>query len=329
MFAFAEIWGNDSLLHYMKQTAKTKTTSHAYLLVGKGGCGKKMIANAFIKYIQCENPAEEACGVCPSCRMFDGGNHPDVIYVSTEKKTIGVEEVREQILETVGLLPYAFPKKIYVIPNAHTLTVQAQNALLKTLEEPPEYAQFILLAQSTEPLLQTVLSRSVVLQIPPLGEGLVLSYLQAKQLADAEQAKIYATYAQGSIGMALNLLQDESFVKLRQFVLETMEKLPKISQGEALLLAKEFETYKNDLRFLDMIELWYRDVLVAKSTKNGDFLIQQDKQTEIFSATNIPVANLVSCAEAVQMAKKQLSQNGNFRLTMEVMLMKLKENTRL
>lgn len=329
MFAFAEIWGNETLLRYMKQTAKKKTASHAYLLVGKGGSGKKMIANAFIKYMQCENPSHEACGVCSSCRFFDGGNHPDVIYVSTEKKTIGVDEVREQILETVELLPYAFPKKIYVIPNAHTLTPQAQNALLKTLEEPPEYAQFILLAQSTEPLLQTILSRAVVLQIPPLSDDVVLDYLQKKGLAEQETAKMYATYAQGSIGMALNLLQDEEFIKIRNYVLATMEKLPKISQGEALLLAKEFENYKNDSRFLDMIELWYRDVLVAKSTRNSDFFIQQDKETEIFSAANVPVANLVSCAEAVQMAKKQLSQNGNFRLTMEVMLMKLKENTRL
>lgn len=328
MFAFAEIWGNETLLRYLKKTVQTQTTSHAYLLVGKHGCGKKMIADAFCRYLHCENPDVEACGGCTSCRLFDAGNHPDVIYITTEKKSIGVEEIREQILETVGLLPYSFPKKIYVIPNAHTLTPQAQNALLKTLEEPPAYALFVLLAESTEPLLQTVLSRSIVLQLPPLPDDLVAEYLQKNQLATADTAKTFAIYAQGSIGMALELLQDESFAALRDFVLEKIRQLPKMSLGDALLLAKEFENYKNDLRFLDMIELWYRDVLVAKSTKNPNHLIQQEYQADIFAATGVSTANLIACAEAVQLAKKQLSQNGNFRLTMEVMLMNIKENTK-
>ncbi|WP_352399517.1 DNA polymerase III subunit delta' [Anaerotignum sp.] len=326
MYTFQEIWGNQRLLQHLRIAVKNQKTSHAYLFVGGVGAGKRMIANTFAKYLLCSNHQEDSCGICDSCRVFDSGNHPDVIHVSSEKKTLGVDEVRGQILETVDIKPYHYDKKIYIIHQAHTMTIQAQNALLKTLEEPPSYAVFLLLAQTEDAFLPTILSRTVTLKISPLSEEEISRYLVQKGLVSAEESVFYATYGQGRIGLALELLEDEVFYEMRENILKQMSQLPSMELSEALLLAKEWEIYKNDYRFLDIIDLWYRDLLVAKSLRDEGFLIQKDKKEMIFSAAKEPTEILAIKAAAVVKAKECLKQNGNFRLTLEVMLMELKEN---
>ncbi len=326
MYTFQEIWGNALQMEHLKRAAVGGKASHAYLFLGGAGAGKRLIANTFAKALQCENGGREVpCGDCRSCQAFDGGNHPDVIYVRGEKKTLGVDEIREQIIETVDLKPYQYEKKIYIIEKADTMTVQAQNALLKTLEEPPAYAVFLLLAKRAEAFLQTVLSRVVVMKLRPLSEAEIAEYLMRKAHLSEEESRVYAAYAQGRIGQALELMEDEAFRSMRQDILEKLEALPSMSEGEAYLLAKDWEVYKNDLRFLDIMELWYRDLLAAKSLRNERYLIQKDKKEAIFRSAKEPAEMLAKKAAAVRKARQRLAQNANFRLTLEVMLMECKE----
>ena len=141
----------------------------------------------------------------------------------------------------------------------------------------------------------------------------------------AEESHILSAYAQGRIGQALELVEDEGFREMRQDILGKLEVLPSMSEGDAYLLAKDLEGYKNDLRFLDIMELWYRDLLTAKSLREEGYLIQRDKKDAIFRAAKEPAALLAKKAAAVRTARMRLAQNANFRLTMEVMLMDLKE----
>ena len=284
-----------------------------------------MIANTFAKALQCEGE-KRPCDSCKSCHAFNHGNHPDVIYFQPLKngKTYTIEDVREQLLETVDLKPFQYEKKIYIIEKADTLNIQSQNALLKTLEEPPAHAVFLLLAERAEAFLPTILSRVVVMKIRPLSAETIADYLmQAGHLA--EESHILSAYAQGRIGQALELAEDEGFREMRQDILGKLEALPSMSEGEAYLLAKDLEGYKNDLRFLDIMELWYRDLLTAKSLREEGYLIQRDKKNAIFRAAKEPAALLAKKAAAVRTARMRLAQNANFRLTMEVMLMDLKE----
>ena len=267
MYTFREIWGNSALVRHLQTAAAGGRVSHAYLFTGGAGAGKRMFANTFAKALQCEGAGERPCCTCASCTAFDSGNHPDVIYVRTEKKSIGVDEIREQILETVNLKPYRFACKIYIMENADTMTVQAQNALLKTLEEPPVYARFLLLAERAEAFLPTILSRVAVMPLRPLPEQEIAAYLREKAHVPAEACDSYAAYAQGRIGRALDLLQDEDFQQLRQDILQKVQALPGMSEADVLAMAKDLEGYKNDLRFLDIMELWYRDLLAAKCLK--------------------------------------------------------------
>ncbi len=283
------------------------------------------MASIFAKALLCEQGNAQPCGVCKSCTTFDAGTHPDVIFVKAEKKSLGVDEVREKIIEDIGIKPYRYAHKVYIIEQADLMTPQAQNALLKTLEEPPEYAHILLLAEKQDAFLQTILSRVVVLQLRPLSESLVIRYLQDKKALTKERAAVYAAYAQGSIGQALLLLEDTDFAQMRQDVLQKLQSIQQVSEATVFLWAKEWEAYKEDWRFLDIIQLWYRDLLIAKRLQDPEYLIQKDMQHEIFACATEPAYELVRKAEAAQNAKMRLSQNANFRLTVEVLLMELKE----
>lgn len=325
MYTFEEIRGNTPLVEQLRRSAASGRSSHAYLFLGGAGAGKRLIANTFAKALQCEGE-KRPCDRCKSCHAFNHGNHPDVIYFQPLKngKTYTIEDVREQLLETVDLKPFQYEKKIYIIEKADTLNIQSQNALLKTLEEPPAHAVFLLLAERAEAFLPTILSRVVVMKIRPLSAETIADYLmQAGHLA--EESHILSAYAQGRIGQALELVEDEGFREMRQDILGKLEALPSMSEGDAYLLAKDFEVYKNDLRFLDIMELWYRDLLTAKSLREEGYLIQRDKKDAIFRAAKEPAALLAKKAAAVRTARMRLAQNANFRLTMEVMLMDLKE----
>lgn len=325
MYTFEEIRGNTPLVEQLRRSAVSGRSSHAYLFLGGAGAGKRLIANTFAKALQCEGE-KRPCDSCKSCHAFNHGNHPDVIYFQPLKngKTYTIEDVREQLLETVDLKPFQYEKKIYIIEKADTLNIQSQNALLKTLEEPPAHAVFLLLAERAEAFLPTILSRVVVMKIRPLSAETIADYLvQAGHLA--EESHILSAYAQGRIGQALELVEDEGFREMRQDILGKLEALPSMSEGDAYLLAKDFEVYKNDLRFLDIMELWYRDLLTAKSLREEGYLIQRDKKDAIFRAAKEPAALLAKKAAAVRTARMRLAQNANFRLTMEVMLMDLKE----
>lgn len=325
MYTFEEIRGNTPLVEQLRRSAASGRSSHAYLFLGGAGAGKRLIANTFAKALQCEGE-KRPCDSCKSCHAFNHGNHPDVIYFQPLKngKTYTIEDVREQLLETVDLKPFQYEKKIYIIEKADTLNIQSQNALLKTLEEPPAHAVFLLLAERAEAFLPTILSRVVVMKIRPLSAETIADYLmQTGHLA--EESHILSAYAQGRIGQALELVEDEGFREMRQDILGKLEALPSMSEGDAYLLAKDLEGYKNDLRFLDIMELWYRDLLTAKSLREEGYLIQRDKKDAIFRAAKEPAALLAKKAAAVRTARMRLAQNANFRLTMEVMLMDLKE----
>ena len=327
MYTFQEIRGNKSLTEQLKAVVSEGKASHAYLFLGGAGAGKRLIANTFAKALQCEGERQKPCGSCRSCQSFDHKNHPDVIYFQALEKPpkYTIEDVRKQIVETVDLKPFQYEKKIYIIEKADTLNVQAQNALLKTLEEPPAHVMFLLLAERAEAFLPTILSRVVTMKIRPLSEEVVAEYLMGTGLS-VEESHTLAAYSQGRIGQALELMEDDVFREMRQDILGKLEALPSMNEGEAYLMAKELEAYKSDLRFLDIMELWYRDLLTAKSLREERYLIQKDKKEAIFRGANEPAEKLAKKAQAVRTARMRLSQNANFRLTLEVMLMDLKEN---
>ena len=176
---FSDIYGYETIKEHLQSAISMGKVSHAYVISGGLGSGKKLIASTFAQTLQCEAGGVEPCGVCHSCVQAAGRNQPDIIWVGHEKPgSIGVDDIRDQLVSDMQIKPYSSPYKIYIIDEADKLTVAAQNAMLKTIEEPPAYGIVILLANNPDVFLQTILSRCVVLDLKPLKDDVVIKYLK-------------------------------------------------------------------------------------------------------------------------------------------------------
>ena len=159
MLVFKDILGHEQIKEHFQNAVRTGSVSHAYILSGEAGMGRKSLANAFALSLLCEKGLPDPCMKCHACRQVLSGNHPDLIYVTHEKPaSIGVDDIRRQINDTILIRPYSSYYKIYIVDEAEKMTVQAQNALLKTIEEPPSYGIILLLATNPDVFLPTILS---------------------------------------------------------------------------------------------------------------------------------------------------------------------------
>ena len=178
MAGFRDILGQKSVIAHMKKAVGMGKTSHAYILNGEKGMGKKLLAHAFSMTLQCEQGGDEPCMECRSCKQTEGRNHPDIKWIVHEKpNTISAEEVRDQLVNDMAIKPYSGKYKIYIIDEGEKMTPVAQNILLKTIEEPPAYGIVIILTSNKEMLLQTILSRCVSLNLRPLKDEEMKRYL--------------------------------------------------------------------------------------------------------------------------------------------------------
>ena len=200
MLGFNDILGHEQIKEHFRNAAQTGKVSHAYILSGEAGMGRKSLANAFALSLLCEKGMEEPCMQCHACKQVLSGNHPDLIYVTHEKPaSIGVDDIREQINDTIQVRPYSSYYKIYIMDEAEKMTVQAQNALLKTIEEPPAYAVILLLTTNQDAFLPTILSRCVQLKLKPLKDSVVKEYLIQSLGENESEADIYAAFARGNL----------------------------------------------------------------------------------------------------------------------------------
>jgi DNA polymerase-3 subunit delta' len=325
---FSDITGHADIIKSLNESMEKNRVSHAYIFSGKKGSGKKMTANAFAKALQCENGIGQSCGICKSCHSFDSGNNPDVYYVYPSKtKTLSVDDIREQIIERVKTKQYSFRYKIFIVDEADKMTPQAQNALLKTLEEPPEYVIIILIAENAESFLPTVLSRCVVLRFMPIGNDDIKRFLIEKKNMSEADAAFYAEYSMGSIGNALLLSEDENFSAMRHELYEKLISIPKMSLTSVMAMGRSLDKFKDYSELTDMIFMWYRDVFAAKYFDDVRYIIEKDMKDDIFSlAAKYSFESLEKITDAVKKAKKYLSFNTNFQLAMEILFMEIKES---
>ena len=189
MIEFSEIIGHEDIIQHFKRSIEMGKVSQGYIINGEEGSGKKTLTRAIIKTLECEEGGTEPCCKCKSCKQMDTDNQPDVTWVTHDKpNVISVEEIRDQVNKDITIKPYSSRYKIYVIDDAQLLNANAQNALLKTIEEPPEYAIIFLLTSNIDKILPTIISRCIVLNIKPVRERDVLDYLMNELKLPKEKA---------------------------------------------------------------------------------------------------------------------------------------------
>lgn len=328
MAEFKDIVGHEQIILHMQNAIRQKKISHAYLLCGESGSGKRLVAEAFAKAVLCEEGGIEACGKCKSCKQAESGNHPDIRVVVREKATLGVKEIREQVTADVRIKPYSSEYKIYLIDEAETLTEEAQNALLKTIEEPPEYAVFLLTVSRQELLLPTVLSRCVLLPFYPVATGKIKQFLMEKKGVPDYLADSAAAFSGGLVGRAVRYAESEAFTEQREEVLHLVKYVDEMTMAEVMENVKLFAAKKDvATEYLDMILLWYRDVLMYKATKDMNTLLFRDEPEAVAAqAGKRSFENLQGIVEALEQVKQRLKSNVNFETALELLLLYMKED---
>ena len=330
MDRFSEIIGQDIVLSHLQNALRTDSVSHAYILNGAKGSGRHMIARSFSAALLCEEREKtdrwiEPCGRCHSCLQAQAGTNPDIKILEREKEnSIGVNDIRKMRTD-VWIRPYSAAHKVYIIPDAEKMTPAAQNALLKTLEEPPSYAVLLLLADGTDSFLPTIMSRCVTLPLRPVPEKDVETCLRERFEADEQHARLCARFSGGSIGRAALLLENEDFAALRDRTITFMRDIAKKDAADIAAFAKEAASEDETQDLIDFLLTWNRDLLVCRSTKSTENLIFTDEVQYIIEAARAASwRGLQAASEAVFRARRRLFSNVNAELTLQMMLLEIR-----
>ncbi len=329
MAGFQDIIGQEQIKEHLQNALTTGKVSHAYIINGEKSSGKEFIAKIFAMTLQCEQGGMEPCNECRSCKQSLSKNQPDIIYVSHEKpNSIGVDDIRAQVNNDVAIKPYSSKYKVYIINEAEKMTPQAQNAILKTLEEPPAYAVIILLVSNINTLLPTILSRCVVLNMKPVRDALVKKYLMEELQVPDYKAEVCVAFARGNVGKAKMLAASEEFENVKAEALSLLKYIKDMEIQEIVAAIKKINEYKLEVSdYLDIMSIWYRDVLLFKATNDVNHIVfREEIQALRKVAARSSYEGIENVIKALDTAKKRLDANVNFDLAMELLLLEVQEN---
>ena len=209
MAGFKDIVGNEQIIEHLQNAISMGKVSHAYIINGPQLSGKMMIAEAFARALQCEKEGTDGCGECKSCHQAD----------DQKPNNISVDDIRTQLNNDIVIKPYSSKYKIYIVDEAEKMNQQAQNALLKTIEEPPAYAVIMLLTTNADSFLQTIRSRCITLNMKSVKDEVIKAYLMNEKHIPDYQADISAAFAQGIVGKAVKLASSDEFNELKESAL--------------------------------------------------------------------------------------------------------------
>ena len=292
---FEDIIGNTNIKTVLEKSIKQNKLSHSYLFVGIQGIGKKMIATEFAKMILCLDD-NKYCNHCKSCIEFDTNNNPDFVLISPDENNIKIEQIRD-IQKRIQEKPIISEKKVYIIDNADLMTTEAQNCLLKTLEEPPEFAVIILIGSNSNTFLPTIKSRCTIINFNKISDEEMTKYLREKcDVKNIDQNMLYMY--QGSIGKALELKEKQEEYKNIENIINNIDRYDLIDFiNNAEILYKSKEEINDILDYINVI------------------LFNKAKDEYLYT----------NCIQIVENTKKRLKQNANYDMSIDNMLFNIWE----
>ena len=332
---FRDLVDQDHAVLLLRTAVRSSRVSHAYLFVGPRGVGRHRTAIAFAQLLNCERADSDACGQCRACTLIASGQHPDVRVVDvaggrvldpedTTKTGIGIKQVLALRREVV-YPPYQGRWKVYVLADAETMTTEAANSLLKVLEEPPDRVVIILIAESTVPLLPTVVSRCQLVRFSLIPAPAIERALVERHGVPKGRARFVAALSGGELGRAVRWVTSEETQQRRERVLDLLERLEGADPLDRLDAAEEFSKDKDDLpELLEIALYWYRDILVWQQTGEDDRLINLDRRDRIVAlAPTLSPALLNARIQAVEDAGDALERNVHPRLLLETLFLRI------
>jgi len=325
---FTQIAGNVSLKRRVSQDISNNTLSHAYIIEGPCGSGRHTLALNIAAALSCDLDNERPCGSCKSCERIFGGKSPDIVVHGfvDDRVTIGVDTIRN-IREDMVIAPNDLGIKVYIIENADAMTIQAQNAFLLSLEDPPKYVMFFLICESSSSLLETVRSRAPVLRLQRLDDAELKKYVLDHSRAarnlyedDPEAFEILTFVADGCIGKALSLLDSRKLKALldeREIAEKILSLLSCPNKTEVLSVVTALGRKRADVRrYLLSVQTAVRDLLMLKKDDSVRLCFFPDREEAQELSTHYTSASLISLYDALCGACEELDGNSNVRLTL-------------
>lgn len=329
----SRIVGNDSLKKRLAADIRNDTLAHAYIIEGRKGCGKHTVARAIAAAVNCElrkeQPASAPCGVCTHCKRILSDLSQDILTVAKDsgKATLGVDAVRD-LRKDVATVPGELDRKVYLIEDADTMTVQAQNALLLTLEEPPPFVLFLLLCENARSLLETIRSRAPTLRVEPLSKDRVDRLIlecdpRAKLVKSSakEEYDVILTVSDGSVGEALRLLDSKErriLMDQRAQVTSVVDAcLARKSEGELLLLTSALPQKRPELiAFLSLLMTAIRDLIALTRADHPHLCFYESEEKASERAANASLSMLAQIYRSAEDAIDALLRNASVPLTL-------------
>ena len=325
---FNQIIGHEKQINSLKNAIDNNSVSHSYLFEGEEGLGKRKVALAFSKTLLCKEEKNVPCNTCSSCIKFDKGNHPDFKELSPEKGLINLKQV-EELISSVSTSPFESKRKIFLIDDSDLMNLEGKNKLLKTLEEPPEFMNIILVTCKTNRLLPTIVSRCQGIKFYPVESSRIRELLIKEYSMDEESSKFIAEFTKGSVGKSIELATSQDFFKERDEVIKIIDSILKGDKTKALSSIDFFTSNKENIdEILDIILYWFRDILIYKELGESSLILNKDKIEILSSQSFLDLSKINDIIYRIEETKANIKSNVNFGLSIETMLLNIQEETR-
>lgn len=314
--------GQDAQVELFLKTADKGMLAHSFIITGPDGVGKSIFARFMASYILCTGE-NKPCGVCLNCVRVNNKNHPDVIEVSP-KNSIGVDDIRN-LTEKINTRPYEGDKKVVIIKGADLITIQGQNAFLKTLEEPPLDTTIIMLAENINLILDTIKSRCQIYKLNRIPTNKVKEYLLSINIEE-QKAELYSNLSDGIIGNALRMI-DSRYQILRDETISMFSRMAQFNSLDFIKIEDFFTENKANIdSVFDIIITLLRDISVFKNTLREDYCLNIDKIDLIRNLSGVfSYERLNKFLELFLIAKGNIDKNANFQMAITVLLLDLQE----
>ncbi len=315
--------GQERAVSFLQRALGGQRFPHAWLFVGPRHVGKLTLALDLACALNCRGE-EKPCGSCSACQRILAGNYPDVQLIERRDKEIGIAQIRG-LQQWVSLKPYEEGQRVFIINGAEYLSEEASNCFLKVLEEPPPATVFVLLAETSEALLPTIVSRCQRIELQPLSLSRVKEVLREKFGVDESQAELLGRLSRGCLGWAISALRDRRLLEEREAWLRELLQAEEASLSERFALSAKLAELSRE-RVAELLRLWagwWRDLLLAKSGC-GEFITNLDLKELLHQRARLyTLPEIGRTLDSLRRADWELEQNANPRLALEVLMLDL------